>query len=432
MPELAILGGGIAGLAAAYTAREQGVEAVVYEAAGEAGGLLAAFELDGFRFDNAVHLSFASEPEVRAVFDRTPYRTLKPESMCWDRGHWLRHPVQNNMHPLPVEEKVALIKGIIEREDRDIEHYGDWLLHQYGGPIAERWPMVYTRKYWRLEADALGVDWIGNRMRRTQIEEVLRGALSDDRSNTYYVKEMRYPEKGGYYSFIRPLVEAADIRYGHRVTGVDPAARTITFADGATDSYDKLITAMPLPVMIAAMPSAPADVAAAAASLMATKIDLVSVGFNRADVPPHLWFYIYDEDIEAARAYSPSFKSPDNVPPGKSSLQFEIYSHPTAETANRDPGYLKDNTVMALERMGLSTAADIEVLHHKRLEWGNVVFDRGMEARRDLALGWLKSLGIQSAGRFGEWDYLWSNQSFMSGRAAALALTGPAQAQVAE
>jgi hypothetical protein len=28
-------------------------------------------------------------------------------------------------------------------------------------------------------------------------------------------------------------------------------------------------------------------------------------------------------------------------------------------------------------------------------------------------------VGITSAGRFGEWDYLWSNQAFMSGLRAA-------------
>jgi len=31
----------------------------------------------------------------------------------------------------------------------------------------------------------------------------------------------------------------------------------------------------------------------------------------------------------------------------------------------------------------------------------------------------LDQIGIISAGRFGEWDYLWSNQAFMSGMKAA-------------
>ena len=49
-----------------------------------------------------------------------------------------------------------------------------------------------------------------------------------------------------------------------------------------------------------------------------------------------------------------------------------------------------------------------------------------MEARRDRVRRWVAAQQIRLAGRFGEWAYLWSNQSFMSGRAAALAPMAPA------
>jgi protoporphyrinogen oxidase len=75
---------------------------------------------------------------------------------------------------------------------------------------------------------------------------------------------------------------------------------------------------------------------------------------------------------------------------------------------------------MALKRMDLvKNEADIIFMHHKKLPWGNVVFDLGMEDRRDFVLNWLKQVGIISAGRFGEWEYQWSNQAFMSGMRAA-------------
>ena len=48
-----------------------------------------------------------------------------------------------------------------------------------------------------------------------------------------------------------------------------------------------------------------------------TSGQLVSLGFNQPDIAKHLWFYIYDEDIYPSRAYSPSIKSPNNVPFGK-------------------------------------------------------------------------------------------------------------------
>jgi protoporphyrinogen oxidase len=72
--------------------------------------------------------------------------------------------------------------------------------------------------------------------------------------------------------------------------------------------------------------------------------------------------------------------------------------------------------------MGLADRSEIVLTHHKHLPFGNVVFDLGMEERRNAVRDWVASQGIHLAGRFGEWDYLWSNQAFMSGRAAADAL----------
>jgi len=411
--DIVILGAGIAGLGAALRARELGRRAVVFEARDRAGGLLDNFTVDGFRFDHAVHLSFANEPEVRAIFDRTPYLTHPADSYCWDDGYWLKHPVQNNLYPLPPEQRAAMIKSFLARPDK-LAHddYESWLRHQYGDAIAERYPLRYTQKYWAVPARELSTTWIGNRMRRAELDEILFGALTGDTPNTYYTKEMRYPVTGGYKAFIQPLLDAAEIRTGHAVTGIDTAARTVTFANGTMVRYQQLVSTLPLPVLVRLARDVPDDVRAAGAGLHATSIDLVSVGFDKPLVKD-LWFYIYDEDIAASRAYSPSVKSPDNAPPGCSSLQFEIYNYDTGSA--HAPEALKENTVYALRKMGIATANDIVVLDHRRLAYGNVIFERGMEERRARVRGWAGQAGISTCGRFGEWDYLWSNQSLLSG-----------------
>ena len=411
--DIVILGAGIAGLGAALRARELNRQAVVFEARDRAGGLLDNFTVDGFRFDHAVHLSFANEPEVRAIFDRTPYLTHPADSYCWDDGYWLKHPVQNNLYPLPPEQRAAMIKSFLARPDK-LAHddYESWLRHQYGDAIAERYPLRYTQKYWAVPARELSTTWIGNRMRRAELDEILFGALTGDTPNTYYTKEMRYPVTGGYKAFIQPLLDAAEIRTGHAVTGIDTAARTVTFANGTMVRYQQLVSTLPLPVLVRLARDVPDDVRAAGAGLHATSIDLVSVGFDKPLVKD-LWFYIYDEDIAASRAYSPSVKSPDNAPPGCSSLQFEIYNYDTGSA--HAPEALKENTVYALRKMGIATANDIVVLDHRRLAYGNVIFERGMEERRARVRGWAGQAGISTCGRFGEWDYLWSNQSLLSG-----------------
>lgn len=410
--DVAIIGAGVAGLGAALKARETGRTAVVFESRNSAGGLLDNFCIDGFRFDHAVHLSFASEPKVREIFDATPYLTHPAESFCFDSDRWLKHPVQNNLYPLPVDERVRLINSYVERPADAGSNYEGWLRHQYGDRIAERYPIRYTEKYWGTPASALSTNWIGQRMRRSELSEVLFGAMTADTPNTYYTKEMRYPREGGYKAFIQPLIDASDIRLDHRVVRIDPEAKALYFANGKVVSYNRLVTTLPLPVLVEIIDGIPADIHAAGQSLKATSIDLVSVALNR-QVVKDLWFYIYDDDILASRAYSPSVKSPDNAPAGCSSLQFEIYSRGDQSRFAREE--LLENTRRALLKMKVCEEEDIRFMDHRFLPYGNVIFDLGMEERRAAVLSWLKTRQLASCGRFGEWDYLWSNQSLLSG-----------------
>lgn len=412
--DIAILGAGISGLAAAYKAKILGLEAAVFEAKETGGGLLDNFIVEGFRFDNAVHLSFASESEVRLIFDQVEYTTHSAESYCFDNGTWLKHPVQNNLYPLDAETKVELITSFISRGNQlEALDYESWLRHQYGDKISERYPLRYTRKYWQCEANELSTTWIGNRMRRAELNEILFGSFTDITPNTYYTKEMRYPKVGGFKSFIYPLLEGVNIFYSYQATKIDLINKEIEFSNGEILTYDTLISSLPLPVFISLLTnSVPSDVIDSTKKLEATSIDLISIGFDEKIIND-LWFYIYDEDILASRAYSPSVKSSDNAPDGCSSIQFEIYN--PGRRSQYDIEEMKDNTLYALKKLNISDGENIIFIHHKHLPWGNVTFKQGMEEHRNRILKYLCDNNIKSIGRFGEWDYFWSNQSFLSG-----------------
>ena len=103
--KFAILGAGIAGLGAALGLRERGEESIIFEKNPTSGGLLDHLIINGFIFDKAVHLSFATEPKVREIFDKTPFITHPSDSYCFDEGKWLKHPIQNNLFKLEPDEK---------------------------------------------------------------------------------------------------------------------------------------------------------------------------------------------------------------------------------------------------------------------------------------------------------------------------------------
>jgi protoporphyrinogen oxidase len=419
-----ILGAGIAGIAASYELRQYNIDSILLEKNNNWGGLLDNFEIDGFRFDKFVHFSFAKDEYVNNIFFKTPLIKHKPLSSNYYKGTWLKHPAQNNLYHLDKEEQNKILEDFKKRKDLDvskISNYEEWLRVQYGNYFAENFPMVYTQKYWTVPANALETKWVGERMYKPTLEEVEKGCLSDLTPNTYYTKEMRYPVKGGYKTFLNPMVEGLDIRTNSKVNEIDCDLKKIILSNNEVLDYDNLISSLPLPEICKLIKNVPENVLNASKKLNYTSGYLVSLGFNKPEIANKLWFYIYDKEILPARVYSPSLKSPDNAPEGCSSLQAEIYFNKGEKLRLSDSEILEE-TIKKFIEIGLFKNEDLIVKDIRTENYANVVFDHHIYENRKIVLDFLSENNIISIGRFGEWDYFWSDQSLLSGRNGALKL----------
>ena len=422
--KIVVIGSGISGISAGYHLKEKGYDATVYEKDSEWGGLCGNFSIEGFRFDKSVHLSFAKSEYVQDLFKKSTDHQInihKPEAFNYYEGAWVRHPAQNNLFPLPTEVKVAAINDFVENlnvEHKEVNNYDDWLRAQFGNYFAENFPIKYTRKYWTVEAKELSTTWCGVRWYKPSIEEVLRGSFTNETPNTYYAKEMRYPKYGGYKNFLTHMEKNCDIALNKEVQNIDPIEKVVTFADGTTQVYKDLISSAPLPKLIGMLPNVPQDVQEASDKLYATTVNIISLGFNKADIPEHLWYYIYDEDFFPARCYSPSIKSLDNAPEGKSSVQFEVYASRHKDFPLDTEKMMEDIIAKGI-KMGLFTEDEIIVKDSRILPYGNVVFYNGMEKDRKVVKDYIASLNIHLIGRFGQWEYHWTDQALLTGKAVA-------------
>ncbi len=416
-----VLGAGISGLSAGYHLGLEGYKPTVYEQDSEWGGLCGNFKIDGFRFDKAVHLSFAKSEYVQELFKKsTEIIGHKPEASNYYKGYWLKHPAQNNLAPLPAEEKVAIVTDFIKNNgvEHEVNNYEEWLRAQYGDYFAENFPMRYTRKYWTVEALELSTTWCGARWYQPSIPEVLHGAFTTETPNTYYADEMRYPATGGYKNFLSLMAKECNIELNKKAIAIHSGDKVISFEDGTKENYEHLVSSLPIPYVISILNDVPDDVIKASERLYTSSVAIVSLGFSKPDIPEYLWYYIYDEEYLPARCYSPSMKSPDNVPKGCSSVQFEIYfSREKALTLEGED--LINHIVNKGVEMKLFTSKDIVVKDVRILPYGNVVFYKGMEEDRRIVQDYLESVHIHRVGRFGEWAYLWTDQSLLSGKKVA-------------
>ena len=411
-----ILGAGIAGLGASYALHQKGETCVIFEKDDTYGGLCGNFNIDGFRFDRFVHFTFSKDERVNAIFNASSpeiYR-YSPEAYNIYKGIWIKHPAQNNLFPLSEQEKELIIHDFLHRKSPDevlINNYEDWLRLQFGDYFAENFPMRYTRKYWMREARDLRTEWVGQRVYQPSVEEVIKGSKTAETPITYYAKEMRYPKYGGYKAFLKTMAEVAVIRYNKTVAGIDTAKKVVSFSDKTSVSYDNLYSSIPLPEMVGIVNDVPDVVKEAANKLECTCGYHISIGLKTKNIPPYLWWYIYDEDNLAARVHSPSMKSPDNAPEGCSSLQMEVYCK-EGEYSEQE---IKEKTVGKIIKLGLINEEDVLFVHLGYEKYANVIFTQPIYGSRKVVRDYLSFEGIKAIGRFGEWDYLWSDQSLVSG-----------------
>lgn len=68
-----------------------------------------------------------------------------------------------------------------------------------------------------------------------------------------------------------------------------------------------------------------------------------------------------------------------------------------------------------LVEQGIVDKSDILFTHIGFEKYANIIFTEPVYEARKTVRTYLSSIGIETIGRFGEWDYLWSDQALMSG-----------------
>lgn len=427
MVEIVILGAGMAGFGAAHRLHSEGINSILYEKKPYHGGHTASYRYDsGFVFDEGPHVSFTKVERIQKLLAESvnhKYETITVHVNNYWKGHWIKHPAQCNLYGLPKDLVVNILRDFIHaqyHEYGDIRNYADWLITSYGKTFAETFPMEYCRKYHTTTADNMTIDWLGPRMYRPDLEEVLRGALSPTTPDVHYISHFRYPSRNGFVSYLNLFLSQTELRCNHELVSVDPKVRELRFANGLVTSYDYLISSLPLPELIPLIAGVPTDVLEAAQRLACTTAVIVNIGVNRADIIDAHWTYFYDQDIIFTRLSTPHLQSPNNVPPGAGSLQAEIYYSKKYKPLDRSPQDCIRPVIDDLRRCGLLREDDKILFSNTMLiPFANVIFDLERPEALATVHGYLDDIGILVCGRYGEWGYLWTDESFISGENAA-------------
>lgn len=429
---VAVLGSGMAAYGAASTLGAAGVPYRCYDRNPYPGGHTASFtHQSGFIFDDGPHVSFTKNERIQDLLARNvnqEYETVPARVNNLWQGHWITHPAQLNLHGLPTELVVRVITDFVEvhgQPEPTVSNYAEWLVASYGRTFAETFPMQYGRKYHTTTAETMTTDWLGPRMYRPSLEEMLRGAVAPQTANVHYVTNFRYPTHGGFAAYLQPFFDDPAIALGHDVIRIDPRERTIWFGNGTSASFGHLISSIPLPDLIPRIVGVPDDVRDAARKLAFTTAVMVNIGVARDDLSDAHITYFYDDEIVFPRATFPHLLSPHNVPPGTGSIQVELYFSDKYKPLEGPPEARIDAVVDGLRVAGILRDGDTILCSEARsVRYANIIYDHDRAANLALVHGYLDDVEIAYCGRYGDWDHAWTDESFLSGERAAERILG--------
>ena len=425
--KLAVLGSGMAGFGAAHRFHLEGLSSVMYEMRPYHGGHTASHAFDGgWVFDEGPHISFTKVDRIKELFAASvdgDYREIGTNVNNYWKGHWVKHPAQCNLYGLPADLVTRIVLDFVEAqsaEPGEVKNYADWLVASFGRTFAETFPMEYGLKFHTTTAENMTTDWIGPRLYRADLEEVIRGALSPATPDVHYIEGFRYPNHGGFVSYLTRFLGESELRLDHRLVRLDPVEKTLAFESGAVEAFDHAVSSIPLPELIPMVVGAPPDVLDAAEKLACSTAVIVNLGVDRPELLDAHWTYFYDRDVIFSRLSTPHLQSPNNVPPGCGSLQAECYFSSKYKPFAGAPEDCIPIVVADLRRCGILREEDTILFENAmHVPYANVIFDHDRADALQTVHGYLDEIEVRYCGRYGEWAYIWTDESFMSGENAA-------------
>ena len=451
MSKVVVIGAGLAGISASFHIGHDKCQ--LFEKNGYPGGHIYTETVDGFTWDEGPHISFTKNEYVKELFASNVDEEFLEYPVAtgnYFQGHWIPHPAQSNLFAVPEPLRNQCLQDFLKARELDDatlpSNYKEWLHAAFGKSFAETFPSAYTRKYWAIEPEQLSTDWVGERVYYPSIEDVTNGSKAPLPQETHYITSIRYPTRGGYYSYAKKMADGANIRLNTEISRVSFKERELSFSNGERASYEKLIITNPLPDLILKS-DAPSEVKAAAEQLCCTSLLIVNVAANHVTARPENWIYVYDESKWSTRINCTEKLSPHNAPPGKTGIQVEVYFS-KHRPLNSTHEAIASDVVEELIEMGLIASKEaVDSYHFRWVPWANVVFDMTRREAQNVILAWLEEYGLEResddlepmtdwdkqlplatpspkqslflAGRYAQWKYFWTDDCVLRGRQLA-------------
>ena len=341
----AILGGGPAGLTAAYVLGRRGRPAMVFEADGTVGGIAKTIEFNGYRFDLGGHRFFTKVQAVQRLWEEvlgSEFLKRPRLSRIYYNGKFFAYPItaKDVVGRLGLWESFRCTLSYLwsaRRRRSEAHTFEEWVTTRFGRRLYDAFFRSYTEKVWGVPGSQIRALWAAQRIKNFSLGRAILSILGLRRKNvTTLIEEFHYPRLGPgqmWEAFARRAEEfSIPVRVKQRCVSIKHADNRVQSVvireNGSTEEHDvdSVISSIALKDLVLNLdPPAPPEIQAAARKLRYRDLVLVALMTTEEEPFPDNWIYLHDPGTRAGRVQNYGAWSSDMVRPGTTCLGVEYF-----------------------------------------------------------------------------------------------------------
>lgn len=443
-----VIGGGPAGLTAAYLLSKEGHRVTVLEGDDILGGISRTAQYKGYRFDIGGHRFFTKVVPVEALW----YEILGNEFISVPRmsrihydGKFFDYPLKaaNALQGLGIWNAIRIVLSYLRWHFRPHpveDNFEQWVTNRFGKRLYEIFFKTYTEKVWGIPCTEIRAEWAAQRIQGLSLARaIVSAAALNRRSNSIktLIHEFQYPRYGpgqmwetcaekirgmGNEVLMKHYADAIEMVDGRAV-----AVRVQTPGGEVRMPCDHVISTMPVRTLVRSLdPAPPAKITAAAEGLAYRDFIAVALMLRQTDVFPDNWIYIHTPGVQVGRIQNFNNWSQAMVPePGTTCLGLEYFCFKGDglwESSDADLIALAKSELAQLDLVDTSKVFDGAVI---RMPKAYPIYDSSYREHLENVRSWIDPIpNLHTVGRNGMHKYNNQDHSMLTAMMAVWNMQG--------
>jgi protoporphyrinogen oxidase len=384
--KVVIIGGGPAGLTAAYELSKADVESIVLEKDQMLGGISRTVKYRNFYFDIGGHRFFTKIKRVNDMWKDVlgdNFLRRKRLSRIYYNKKFFFYPLRpiNALLGLGLYNSFLVLLSYFYihtfplKQEETLEQ---WVSNRFGRRLYTTFFKTYTEKVWGVPCSEIRAEWAAQRIQGLSLAKAIKNSLVKPQNNNgngtvikTLIDSFDYPKLGPgmMWETVAEIVKknGSQVYLEAEVEGILWDKKRVKSLEVNINGQKNLfqgtnfISSMPIRELIQKFkPTVPEKVLKAANNLKYRDFLTVALIVNKRDVFPDNWIYIHEPDVKLGRIQNFKNWSPYMVPdPGKTCLGLEYFCFEGDDLWSMPDQELIDLGKKELETLDLVRAYDV-------------------------------------------------------------------------